>query len=105
MEYVAAVEILVPGLDEPLTWSSTPADVTSTDSGAVTVGSGPQTDVFVDPQTGEVTASAARALAPAPDGDFPMSARVKVGFRSTFDATARNSASSSHLKVCRPSFR
>lgn len=54
--------------------------------GSVTVESGPRIDVFVDPQTGEVIATAAQALAPAPAGNFQLSARLKVGFRSTFDA-------------------
>jgi len=86
MEYVAAVEIIVPGLAEPLRWALPPAGVTVADAGTVTVEAGPRTDVFVDPQTSDVTANAPRALAPAPAGDFQLSARVKVGFRSTFDA-------------------
>ncbi len=84
--YVAAVEISVPGLEKPLTWALAPIRATSVDSGTVTVEAGPQTDVFVDPQSGEVIATAPRAMAPAPAGDFQLSARVTVEFRSTFDA-------------------
>jgi uncharacterized protein len=86
VEYILAVEIAVRGLVKPLTWAMAPTGVTLAADGSVTVESGQRTDVFVDPQTGAVTATAPRALAPAPDGDFQLTARVKVGFRSTFDA-------------------
>jgi regulation of enolase protein 1 (concanavalin A-like superfamily) len=49
---------------------------------------GPRTDLFVDPATGETTLNAPRLLAPAPAGDFQLSARVSVEFGSTYDAGA-----------------
>lgn len=55
-------------------------------SGELTLEAGPSTDVFVDPNSGEITATASRALWPAPAGDFQLAARVQVGFGSTFDA-------------------
>ncbi|MFE9235239.1 DUF1349 domain-containing protein [Cellulosimicrobium funkei] len=50
----------------------------------------PHSDVFIDPSgDGSVAPSnlsAARLMGLAPEGDFTFSARVKVGFASTFDA-------------------
>lgn len=80
------MDIAVPGLETPLTWSSPPAGVTAAGPGTVTVVAGPGSDVFVDPDSGAVTATAPRALAVAPEGDFQLSARVVVGFGATFDA-------------------
>jgi uncharacterized protein len=47
---------------------------------------GPRTDLFCDPQTGTATSNAPRLLTAAPPGDFQLSARVEVGFGSTYDA-------------------
>jgi regulation of enolase protein 1 (concanavalin A-like superfamily) len=47
---------------------------------------GPRTDLFRDPQTGTATSNAPRLLSAAPAGDFQLSARVEVGFGSTYDA-------------------
>ncbi|MFD2840482.1 DUF1349 domain-containing protein [Populibacterium corticicola] len=50
----------------------------------------PHSDVFIDPSgDGSVAPSnlsAVRLMGQAPDGDFIFSARVEVGFASTFDA-------------------
>jgi regulation of enolase protein 1 (concanavalin A-like superfamily) len=67
--------------DDPLLW-------TALDASTLTGSAGPRTDLFVDPATGEATLNAPRLLAPAPDGDFQLSARVSVEFASTFDAGA-----------------
>ena len=67
--------------DDPLLW-------TTLDSSTLTGSAGPRTDLFVDPGTGEATLNAPRLLAPAPDGDFQLSARVSVEFASTYDAGA-----------------
>jgi uncharacterized protein len=80
------MDISIPGLPGALTWSSAPTGITHTGSGGVVIEAGPRTDVFIDPQTAEPTLTAPRALAPAPDGDFQLSARVEVAFGSTFDA-------------------
>jgi uncharacterized protein len=52
---------------------------------------GPRTDLFCnpqddDPQSAMATTNAPRLLAAPPDGDFQLSARVEVGFQSTYDA-------------------
>lgn len=47
---------------------------------------GPRTDMFCDPQTGTATTNAPRLLSLPPAGDFQLSARVEVGFGSTYDA-------------------
>jgi regulation of enolase protein 1 (concanavalin A-like superfamily) len=49
---------------------------------------GPRTDLFVDPQDARSTLNAPRLLTAAPAGDFQLSARVLVGFESTYDAGA-----------------
>jgi hypothetical protein len=76
------MDITVAGLEAPLRWSSPPAKV----GGDVTIDAAARTDIFVDPDSGDVTATAPRALALAPDGDFQFSAHVRVGFAATFDA-------------------
>ena len=48
----------------------------------------PRTDLFVDPQDGRSTLNAPRLLTAAPASDFQLSARVQVGFESTYDAGA-----------------
>jgi uncharacterized protein len=47
---------------------------------------GPRTDLFADPRTGTATSNAPRLLTAPPAGDFQLSARVEVGFGSTYDA-------------------
>jgi regulation of enolase protein 1 (concanavalin A-like superfamily) len=60
-------------------------------SGALTVKSPPESDIFIDPGAdGQLSSktrlNAATLLGPLTDGDFQFSARVTVGFASTFDA-------------------
>jgi uncharacterized protein len=69
--------------------SSSPdgADPWTLDGESVLTGiAGPRTDLFVDPQNGRATLNAPRLLTVAPAGDFQLSARVRVGFDSTYDA-------------------
>jgi uncharacterized protein len=47
---------------------------------------GPRTDLFCDPQSTTATTNAPRLLSAPPDGDYQLSARVEVGFESTYDA-------------------
>jgi regulation of enolase protein 1 (concanavalin A-like superfamily) len=54
--------------------------------GAVSATAPPRSDVFIDPASGEATLNAATLLGTPPGGDLQLSARVEVGFRSTFDA-------------------
>ena len=67
-------------------------------AGTVMVSAQPHTDIFIDPGNGSADAgadaalnaesmlNAATLLGDAPEGDFQLSARVTVGFGSTFDA-------------------
>lgn len=66
--------------DDPDVWSYSDQQLTGT--------AGPRTDLFVDPATGEATLNAPRLLAPAPAGDYQLSARVSVQFQTTYDAGA-----------------
>jgi regulation of enolase protein 1 (concanavalin A-like superfamily) len=98
--------ITVPGVPFALTpsagstWSTDPA------AGTLAVTADPHSDIFVDPAGpglsaggdagegggigGQVNAetlmNAVTLLAEAPEGDFQLRARVRVGFESTFDA-------------------
>lgn len=59
-------------------------------SGAVTVTAPPHTDIFTDPAGAasdiESMLNAVTLLGTPPPGDFQLSARVQVDFKSTFDA-------------------
>jgi regulation of enolase protein 1 (concanavalin A-like superfamily) len=88
-----ADQLAVPGVPFPLVPS--PAGLWQVDeaAGAVTVPAQPHTDIFIDPGGGSAGAvnaesmlNAVTLLGDAPEGDFQLSARVTVGFASTFDA-------------------
>lgn len=81
----------VPGIPFPLTpspgstWRVDPA------AGTVDVTADPHSDIFVDPGgddqvNAESQLNAVTLLGELPAGDFQLSARVRVGFDSTFDA-------------------
>ena len=68
------------------TWINEPAEASfDAEHGELTVTASGRTDWFIDPASGESIGSAP-ALVAAIDDDFTLSARVRVGFRSTFDA-------------------
>ncbi|WP_406064568.1 DUF1349 domain-containing protein [Streptomyces sp. NBC_01077] len=67
-------------LTEPAAWSLA-GDV-------LTVTAAPRTDVFTDPLGGAARRDAAMAFTTPPDGDWQFSARLRVGFRSAWDAGA-----------------
>ena len=67
-------------------WLGQPAG-TSLERDVLTLAAGPRTDWFVDPGSGEATLNAPAAIC-ALAGDFQLSARVEVGFASSFDAGA-----------------
>jgi uncharacterized protein len=78
----------VPFLLTPSDGSSWRADTTQE---TLAVTATPHSDIFTDPASGaevnaETLLNAATLTAPLPQGDFQFSARVKVDFRSTFDA-------------------
>lgn len=77
-------DVAVDGLPFALRWQPLPAEW-STEGALLAVKAGARTDLFVDPGTGAETLTAPRLLGAA-EGDFVFSARVSVGFGSTFDA-------------------
>ena len=81
----------VPGLPFSLSPSPEAAWKISETPARVTVSAVPHSDIFIDPGTGtqlnaESMLNAATLLGVPPDGDFQFSARVTVGFASTYDA-------------------
>lgn len=88
----------VPGVPFPFAPSSAALWRIDEAAGAVTVSAQPHTDIFIDPGDGSASAdasaelnaesmlNAATLLGDVPEGDFQLSARVTVGFASTFDA-------------------
>jgi regulation of enolase protein 1 (concanavalin A-like superfamily) len=68
----------------PLAWEPEPVEWRA-DQGSLAVETGPETDLFVNPGDGRETLNAPRLLGRV-EGDFMLSARVSVAFRSTFDA-------------------
>jgi uncharacterized protein len=81
---MAAVWVSSSSLPSSLIWDPARAEW-SAGEGSLAVEAGPGTDLFVDPGDGRETLNAPRALGRV-DGDFTLSARVSVAFRSTFDA-------------------
>ena len=71
----------------PLSWA-VPAETFRSDDGALSISAGPRTDMFVDPGGDAPSLGAPRLLGAPPDGDFQLSARVRVGFAATYDAGA-----------------
>ena len=71
-------------LPSPPGWDPAPVEW-SADGSSLAVETGPETDLFVDPGDGRETLNAPRLLGLV-EGDFTLSARVSVAFRSTFDA-------------------
>jgi uncharacterized protein len=86
----------IPGVPFPFAPSSAELWQVDEASGAVMVSAQPRTDIFIDPGSGSAGAgvalnaesmlNAATLLGEVPEGDFQLSARVTVGFASTFDA-------------------
>jgi regulation of enolase protein 1 (concanavalin A-like superfamily) len=69
-----------------LRWDVLPVDWTTDGEAALTITAGARTDLFVDPEgVAEAVLNAPRALGVV-DGDFMLSALVRVGFGATYDA-------------------
>ncbi|MFD3531223.1 DUF1349 domain-containing protein [Streptomyces sp. NPDC058664] len=68
-------------------WVTAPREW-SLSEGVLTVTAAPHTDVFTDPVGGAARRDAAVALTEPPEGDWQFSARLRVGFRSAWDAGA-----------------
>jgi uncharacterized protein len=75
------------GLPTKLTWQNVPVAWNVTGSTNLTIQSGKNTDWFVDPFDGSVHNNAPILLSD-PDMDFVLSARVKVSFKTKWDAGA-----------------
>jgi Protein of unknown function (DUF1349) len=78
------------GLPTKLTWQNVPVAWNVTGSTNLTIQSGKNTDWFVDPFDGSVHNNAPILLFD-PDMDFVLSARVKVFFKTKWDAGALRS--------------
>src|SRR5215472_2226824 len=77
----------LPGLPFPLRWRPTPERWhVADDDGTLSITAGAGTDLFADPRGGAPAVDAPRLLGSPPVGDFQLSARVTVGFATTFDA-------------------
>jgi uncharacterized protein len=86
-ETANVTDLHLPGLPFPLTPSGSPACQASVTGRALTLISGPKSDLFIDPAGDEGARPDAGRLTGLPgDADFTLSARVVVGFGSTFDA-------------------
>jgi uncharacterized protein len=80
-------DLHLPGLPFPLASSGSPACQASVSAGALTLTSGPKSDMFIDPAGDEATRPDAGRFTGLPgEADFRLSARVTVGFATTFDA-------------------
>lgn len=76
--------VTVPVLPRALSWLGGSADV-AVGEDRLTLGAGPHTDWFVDPD-GSAVISNAPFLGFAPEGDFQFGARVSGNLKGTFDA-------------------
>jgi regulation of enolase protein 1 (concanavalin A-like superfamily) len=80
------MEIRVPELPFPLSWSSAP-ESWAYKEGVLTVAAGPRTDLFTSPEDGSVRAEAPLLLG-SYRGEFQFSALVAPAFGAAFDAGA-----------------
>jgi regulation of enolase protein 1 (concanavalin A-like superfamily) len=80
-------DLHLPGVPFPFEPSGTPACQASMADGVLTLISGPKSDLFIDPAGDEgARPDAGRWTGLPGENDFTFSARVTVGFASTFDA-------------------
>ncbi len=80
-------DLYVPGVPFPFVPSGSPACQATVAGGALTLTSGPKSDLFIDPAGDEgARPDAGRWTGLPGEHDFTFSARVTVGFGGTFDA-------------------
>jgi regulation of enolase protein 1 (concanavalin A-like superfamily) len=86
-ETATVTDLLLPGVPFPFASSGTPACQATVDGGTLTLAGGPKSDLFIDPAGDEgARPDAGRWTGLPGESDFTFSARVTVGFASTFDA-------------------
>lgn len=76
----------LPGVPADLVWRLQPVAWAVENGGGLSITAGEKTDLFTDPKDGAKSDAAPAALFTPPDRAFTLSARVSVGFASTFDA-------------------
>ncbi|MBK8026022.1 MAG: DUF1349 domain-containing protein [Chloroflexi bacterium] len=69
-----------------LTWQNSPREWNITAESGLVITAGHKTDWFIDPNGSFNIGNAPNALFVPPAGDFLLSAKITVGFASTFDA-------------------
>lgn len=69
-----------------LSWTNSPAAVDVHGPDSLSISAGPETDWFADPGSSNLLNNAPVALFAPPDPQWLLSARVTVGFQSTYDA-------------------
>jgi uncharacterized protein len=74
------------GIPAELQWRLDPVEWTAEKDGRLVISAGAMTDLFTDPKDGARQDAAPAALFAPPDRAFMLSARVTVGFASTYDA-------------------
>ena len=72
-------------IPEEIHWEIAPTDWTKKDGKLLSIDTGAKSDLFIAPDGSMSVNNSARALF-APQGDFLLSAKVKVDFASKFDA-------------------
>lgn len=79
----------IPGIDAEFTATGTVDWAISADRPHIAVTAAPMTDIFVDPNASNPNPAVLNAdtlLMSAPEGDYQLSAKITVGFKSKFDA-------------------
>jgi regulation of enolase protein 1 (concanavalin A-like superfamily) len=86
-ETATVTDLYLPGVPFPFEPSGTPACQASVTAGALTLTSGPKSDLFIDPAGDEGARPDAGRLTGLPgENDFTLSALVTVAFQNVFDA-------------------
>jgi len=80
------VTVKLSALPDVLTWNNEPKLLETNGVNTLSMAAGPQTDWFYDPAGRKHSSNAPVALFSPPDESCLLSAKVKVGFNSTFDA-------------------
>jgi regulation of enolase protein 1 (concanavalin A-like superfamily) len=76
----------LPSIPAELVWRLDPVEWALEGAGGLSIRAGRKTDLFTDPKDGAKSDAAPAALFTPPDRTFMLSARVRVGFTSTYDA-------------------